>query len=361
MNLLGVRFNSKDRFTFYVSRSTLLALRLTLWLGLIVLMSALFLTHPQPTLAQAPDAEVNFFVDPDQADNPFTVGDRIKLRLEVNHPSDSRVILPQLEPEWEGFEVVDQTPPETVDHDDGTATTGRDIVVTLFEPGQYQTPPLVVTHRKPDGSLEELAAPVIALKITSVLTDDLELRDLKPQAELPIPPLWPYVVGGLLAAILLAGLLFGVGMWAYHRWKMRPIPLEVPLPVIDTRPPEVIAHAELDRIEALDLPAQNKIKQHYTLVADCLRVYIEGRYFIPALEKTTTEVRSAFVKAGVPMREIGAFMTLLSESDLVKFARYNPSADEVSRLIGTARAVVDATTPLPVEEESAIPEPEVAL
>ncbi|MEW5957740.1 MAG: hypothetical protein AB1801_08460 [Chloroflexota bacterium] len=340
-------------------RSPLPALLRSMFGGLLLLfMALLFITHPRPSLAQAPDAEVDFFVVPDQAGKPLTVGDRITLRLEVNHPADSRIILPQLEAEWEAFEVVDQTPPEVIDHDDGTATTTRNIVVTLFAPGQYQTPSLVVTHRKPDGSLEELAAPVVSLNISSVLTDDLELRDLKPQADLPVPPLWPWVVGGLLASILLAGLLFGAGMWAYHRWKNQPVAVEAPRPVVDTRPPEVIAYAELDRIQALNLPAQNKIKEHYTLVADCLRFYIEGRYQILALEKTTAEVRHAFVKATVPMRELGAFMTILSESDLVKFARYNPPPDEVSRLIAKARTVVDATTPLPAAEKAASPQPE---
>jgi hypothetical protein len=269
--------------------------------------------------------------------------------------------LPQLEPEWGQFEVVDQTPPETVNHENGTATTGRDIVVTLFAPGQYETPPLVVTHRPPDGSIEELAAPIVNINISSVLTEDLELRDLKPQAEMAVPPVWPWVVGGLLASILVSGLLFGAAMWFYHRRKTRPVPLEIPMPVIDPRPPEVIAYAELDRIEALNLPAQNKLKQHYTLVSDCLRTYIEGRYRIPALEQTTAELRAAFTGAGLPMRHLSGFMTILSESDLVKFARYNPPGEQVERLIDEARAVVETTTPQPEPEElpRTVAEPEV--
>jgi hypothetical protein len=317
-----------------------------------------------PASAQTPeDAKVDFYIDPADADKPLTVGDHITLRLEVRHPADSNVVLPRLEREWAEFEVVEQTPPETVAQPDGVAVTGKAIIVSLFEPGQYLTPRLVITHRQADGSVEELAAPVIALNITSVLTEDGELRDLKPQAELPEPPLWPWLVGGSLLAMLLSGLLFGAALWYYHYRRIRPLPAAISAPVIDTRPPEVIAHAELDRIEALDLPAQNKIKEHYSLVTNCLRVYIEQRYHIPALEQTTAELRAAFRQSTVPMRDVAAFMSLFSEGDFVKFARYQPQLTEVYSLIGRARVIVDATTPAPTPAEpveSLRPKPEAA-
>jgi len=286
----------------------------------------------------------------------LTVGDPIRLRLEVNHPADSTVELPLLGTEWDGFEVIEQTELETIDNEDGTATSGQDIVITLFEPGQFQTPPLVVTHHKADGSTEELAAPLISVRITSVLTDVAYLRDIKPQAELPEPSIWPLVTGSLLTTLLLTGLLAGAALWLYHRWRTRPAPAEIPLSVIDTRPPEVIALAELDRIEAMNLPTQNRIKEHYSLVANCLRFYIEGRYNIPALEQTTTELRAAFRRSTISMQDVAAFMTIFSESDLVKFARYNPSLDEINSLVGRARTVVEVTTS--VSETTALPAPE---
>ncbi len=343
-------------------RSTLHVLRFTfcrfLLLRAIVILPLLLVS---PALAQTPqDAEVDFFIDPADADKTLTVGDHIILRLQVRHPADSTVTLPRLEREWQEFEVIEQTPSETVAQPDGAAITGKAIVVSLFEPGQYLTPRLVITHRQADGSVEELAAPVIALNITSVLTEDTELRDLKPQAELPEPPLWPWLVGGTLLTMVLSGLLFGAALWYYHYRRTRPLPTAIPLPVIDTRPPEVIAHAELDRIEALDLPAQNQIKEHYSLVSNCLRAYIERRYDIPALEQTTAELRAAFRELTVPMRDVAGFMGLFSESDFVKFARYQPQPAEVYSLIGRARTIVDATTPAPLVTEAVQSPVEVA-
>jgi hypothetical protein len=328
----------------------LLVILFTLWLGM---------WPGRVVLAQSPDAEVEFYLEPAEAEEPLTVGDRIRLRLEVNHPAGSTVELPPLDTEWDGFEVIEQTDPETIDNEDGTATTGQDIVVTRFEPGQFQTPRLVVTHRLADGSSEELAAPLISVQITSVLTDITYLRDIKPQAELPEPALWPLLTGSLLTTLLLTGLLAGTALWLYHRWRARPTPASLPLPVIDTRPPEVIALAELDRIEALNLPAENKIKEHYSLVSNCLRFYIERRYDIPALEQTTTELRTAFRRSTASMKDVAAFMTIFSESDLVKFARYNPPPTEINSLVGRARIVVETTTR--VVETTDLPTPEVEV
>lgn len=302
---------------------------------------------------QLPDADVDFYVVPPAEEKPLTVGDRITLRLEVKHPSGSKIELPRLDEEWGSFEVIEQTEAETVSQGDGTSVTGQNIVVSLFEPGQYETPRLLVTHQKEDGSVEELAAPVIPLQIRSVLVEgDTELRDLKPQAILPVPPLWPWLLAAFMAFSLVLGAAVGTGLWLYHRRKRAVLLPDTPMPVFDPRPPEVIAYAELERIAALDLPAQRKIKEHYSLVTDCLRRYIEQRYQIPALEQTTGELKASFSIALIASDAVRKFLSIFQESDLVKFARYQPQPQEAYTLLEEARTIVKVTTPVPVPEES---------
>lgn len=362
MNLLKPQFSNLIhhlQFTILRLRSgQVYDLRITLY---VLLLTLSFICFVSPTAAQTPtDAKAKLFLKTPK-DQPLTVGDRITLRLEVTHPADSQVALPQVPEQWGPFEVVEQSPPDSVENNDGTTTTGKDIVITLFEPGQYQTPPLVVTHSQANGSQEELGTPVVQLTITSVLTDDTDLRDLKPQAELPLPPIWPWVVATILASIFVLGLLAGLVLWVYDRRRRRASLELAPIPFIDTRPPEVIALTELDRIESLNLPARNEIKGHYSLVDVCLRRYIEGRYQIPALEQTSAELRTAFRKSATPAEDAAEFMDIFSESDLVKFARYVPHADNVNGLVNRARHLVHTTTPQVVEvpEELAALEVEV--
>ncbi len=296
-----------------------------------------------------PEAEVEFFIEERTSQNPLTVGDQLVMRLEVYHPTDSRVSLPQVDRDWGNFRVVQQTSPEEVNNGDGTSTTSKEIVVTVFEPGFYKTLPLVVTHRRPDGEIEELAAPVIQLRVTSIISDpeDIELRDLKEQAALPVAAVWPWVVGGLiLVAIIVAAISWAI--WWFYLRRRKPDVEEAEIevrPVTDARPPEVIAYAELARIEQLKLPEQNKIKEHYTLVANCLRQYIENRYQITALEQTTSEINQGLRRQQLPLQQMSNFMNVLTESDLVKFARYQPAQESIASIISRARMVIASTTP----------------
>jgi hypothetical protein len=334
----------------------LLGLQFVLALDLMVLLPAL------PAAAQSFDAEVDFFVaTPDEAQS-FTVGDYITLRLQVRHPGDSQVQFPQLEEQWGQFEVIEQSQPTTVTNGDGTTSTGQDIIVALFEPGSYQTPRLVVTHTTSDGAVEELGAPVIPLRIDSVLIEgDEELRDLKAQADMDVPPLWPLILAAVLLALLLLGLMVGTVLWLLQRRKQKAAAPVFAVPVFDSRPPEIIAYDELERIRSLDLPAKSQFKEHYSLVTNCLRRYIEGRYHIHALERTTSEIYNSLTISSIPADAIRDFMNVFIESDLVKFARFRPNAQEAYSLVPKARAIVESTTPVPepVREVPLEPETEV--
>lgn len=332
---------------------------------LLLFTLLLFQLLSLPAAAQTPDADVDFYLVPPEDNQPYTVGDHIVLRLEVKHPAGSRVELPQLADEqWGTLDVIDQTAPETAANGDGSVTTGKNIIVSAYEPGQYQTEALVVTHQKADGSVEELGTPVIPFTIESVLVEgDAELRDLKAQAILPVPPIWPLILAGLLGAILLAGVLAGAGLWWYHHKKSRQVFAPIPLtPMVDPRPPEVVALAELDRIESLNLPANSQFKEHYSLVTNCLRRYIEGRYYIPALEQTTSEIRAAFDKSTTPKEAVREFTKMFMDGDLVKFARFRPHPQEAYVIVDEARTLVNTTTPQPEEitlDDEPAPEPEV--
>ncbi|MDM8530298.1 hypothetical protein QUF63_03940 [Anaerolineales bacterium HSG25] len=297
-----------------------------------------------------PEVEVEFYIESQtqNLDQSRTVGDQLTLRLEVVHPDQSRVSLPQVGREWGRFHVIEQSAPETVDNGDGSAKTGKDIIVTLFEPGFYKTPDLVITHRRPDGVIEDYASPVIQLRVTSVITDEdeAELKELKGQANLPIPLIWPWVLGTILLGILLVMVALWATWWFYlRRRKPIEIPELVPEVVVDPRPPEVIAYAELDRIAQLSLPEQERIKEHYSLVSDCMREYAENRYEFPALEQTTYEFNQTIRKKSVSTEHVADFMSLLRVSDLVKFAKHHPQEDEANNLVTRARSVVAMTTP----------------
>ncbi|NJN94355.1 MAG: hypothetical protein HC875_09820, partial [Anaerolineales bacterium] len=70
-----------------------------------------------------------------------------------------------------------------------------------------------------------------------------------------------------------------------------------------------------------------------------------------------------FRRSPARAEDAAEFMDIFAESDLVKFARYVPHADNVKGLVNRARQVVHITTPQVVEapEEPAAPETEGQL
>lgn len=270
----------------------------------------------------------------------WTVGDRIPLRLRATYPAGMEVTLPELPQVWGRFEVREQALLEPIANADGSVTAVREANVTLWAPGDYQTPPLTVRYRDADGQLREVLAPPLTITVVSVLgAGETEKRDLKPQISLPRSPLWPWLLGGLsLAAVL------GVAGWLLlARLRRYTTPLPATTVPLDTRPPEEIAYEELDRIAALDLPAQGELKRHYTLVADCMRTYVEGRYRIPALDRTTEELVMAFRRARVERDHATILRELLSATDLVKFAKARPAINQARAAVDQARHIVDVT------------------
>ena len=114
---------------------------------------------------------------------------------------------------------------------------------------------------------------------------------------------------------------------------------------VDTRSPYQIALEELHRIEALDLPSQSRFKEHYTLVTDCIRRYLERAFDTRALDRTTDELRAALESSAMASDHADVTMRLLEESDLVKFTGLPPEVDDARASTVRALSLVIMTAP----------------
>lgn len=275
-----------------------------------------------------------------------TIGDPITMTLRVTAPSEKTAVIPKLDTDWGDFEIRQQLPPTVTENDDGTKTTEQTIVATLFDVGTFSTPNWDISIADMMGNTTRRAVPKVSITVKSVLKDgDTELRDLKPQAELPVPFPWLWMAG-IAIALALAYLVWKyLRPWLAHRRTATPdTPVEV-----DDRPPHEIALAELARIDALDLPGQGRFKEHYTLVGDCLRQYLEGRYDVAALEHTTAEIKTSLKRTGIERATARDVISLLEQCDWVKFARFVPTLTAARDLIPAVRTIITATAETAIE------------
>jgi len=307
-------------------------------LALMPLLIAITLLAVPAAHATSP-VEANISVEAGE----FTVGDPIQLTLSVTHPDDHTVIVPELDENWGKLTIRAQSPASTVSNGDGTETTRQMIDVRLFAPGAYTTPPLAITVSDGQGVLTEVLAAPINLSVASVLIEgDTELRDIKPQIELPYSNLLPWVIGGIGATTIGAAI-------AYLWWRRRQARLA--LATVDNRPPHQVAMDELARIAELGLPEQGKFKAHYTLVSDCIRTYMERAYGIPVVERTTGEVQASMRQTDVAQDVTRVFISFLDESDLVKFSTFRPDTASAYRLLAHGREIIESTKPAVVADQ----------
>ena len=207
----------------------------------------------------------------------------------------------------------------------------------LFAPGDFSTPPLPVSVTDGAGQLLEVTAAPAPVTITTILVEgDTELRDIKPQAEMPFTNLLPWLAGGLLLA-LAAGA-------AYLFWQRREARLA--LAAVDNRLPHEVALDELDRIARLGLPEQKLFKEHYSMVSDTVRLYLERTYNVPMMERTTSEIARELQQTSMDRGTKRRVITFLQESDLVKFADIVPSEADAYELITQGRMIIETTKPL---------------
>jgi hypothetical protein len=282
----------------------------------------------------------------------ITVGDRIVYTVRAEHDKDLVVDFPQLASTWGDFEVLSQRPMRPGKGSQGHVVTGKEYVITAFTVGEHTTPPLRVSYLDRQGQTQEIETDSIRITVTSVLTgtegvtSTLDIRDLKPQAELPRDWSWLLWAGlaGLVVALAILALL-----WFMARRRKRTEAAALTT-VVDLRPPEEIAYEELERIAGLKLVEQGRFKEHYTLTADCLRRYAEGIYGIPAMDRTTEEFYAALRRARVDGQQVRLFKDFLDESDLVKFAKYVPPVEEAQEAVPCAWHIVDVTKPVRVDE-----------
>jgi hypothetical protein len=272
-------------------------------------------------------------------DDQLTVGDPIPLTLALTHPAAYQVILPTLPDAWGDFAVVFQSPAVVTDNADGTVTTTMQIDARLFQPGAFNTPALEVSVTDGQGGLQKVVAAPAALSIASVLQEgDTTLRDIKPQAVLPLPAAWPWIAVGMAALAVVA-----VVVWqARRRQKV----------AVDNRLAHQVALDGLTTIEGLRLPEQGRFKEHYTFVSDTVRVYVERRYGVPALERTTGEIRPDLARTDMSTDVTALLIAFLQESDLVKFSEWTPDVASAQQLLARGRMIVEATKPEPAAQEA---------
>jgi hypothetical protein len=180
--------------------------------------------------------------------------------------------------------------------------------------------------------------------VASVLPADSALRvprPARPLFQFGAPLWWLWLTLAVLALLLLL-------LWWWWRRRKR----AAPAVRVD---PFAYAEKEFARIEALRLVEAGERGRYVVLMLEVVRDYLAARYASARLSHTTTELLSALGRERAVPRE--RLARLLTETDLIKFARRAVTTERARELGSEARAIVAqdhaAAMPAPATEKAA--------
>ena len=108
-------------------------------------------------------------------------------------------------------------------------------------------------------------------------------------------------------------------------------------------PPHIVALRSLDRIRGEKLWQKGNQKQYYTEITDTLRVYIEQRFGIKTIERTSNEILVDLSVKDLAPSDYEALKDLFGTADLVKFAKYSATEAENENAVPVAVRFVNDT------------------
>ena len=139
----------------------------------------------------------------------------------------------------------------------------------------------------------------------------------------------------------------GLSVWVIRKWRAREPSQEkeAPLESIPTEPAHLIALRDLERIESDAIWANGDVKKHHSNTSEALRRYLEGRFEFRALERSTEEIKRGIPNLPLLSEDAETLLNVLELTDLVKFAKWNPTADDHIRVVKRAIRFVEQTLP----------------
>lgn len=262
-------------------------------------------------------------------------GEPFPYTITVEHSRDEIYALPRTL-DLEDFEVAE------TQKDDQPASAG---VLTTFHLtlrgygiGSKTIPTVSLEVTTTQGTTK-VEVPGPAVELMGTMDPDggaaVPLRDIAPPETLNVRS---YRLLGWLA-MLVGGA--GLAYFLYKRvTKEKPV-VPVVVPVI---PPDVRAEEALTALLQKDLPGKDRQREFYFELSEIARRYLGERFDFAAIDLTTGELLAALRTRRTPGLSLVQFEAFCKDSDLAKFARYQPAASACKTHLDEVQQMVQATT-----------------
>lgn len=207
--------------------------------------------------------------------------------------------------------------------------------ITVWDTGYFVIPPFEA--KSGDSSIQ--FSPILIHVTAPTEIQGKELYDIKEEF-FEIPFDW----GDWMKQYgywILGGLVLALGIFAYFFFKRkRKTHAE------DTRSLEEKTLLAIESLYASGMWKKDNSKAYYSELSFILRSYLSARFSLNLLERTTFETNFLLKQKGVHESSLSAIRSVLDQSDLVKFAKLNPTETDIEESTERTKTIVIETTKL---------------
>jgi hypothetical protein len=196
-------------------------------------------------------------------------------------------------------------------------TLSQSFLVTSWDSGQWVIPPIVLGKVKTRPLRLDVAFSPSPFDVNQPYHDERDIIDVKKPAESK----WYWYLVFLIVLISLFLLIFPPS-----RKKEKPAVV-----------PEDVFKEAVRKLEKLEAQAHTDNKVFYTELVAIFRDYLHRRKNIQSFSKTTDDLAIQLGRLEMPQEEYRALLNTLRLSDLVKFARFQPSQEDNKNSIETIK------------------------
>lgn len=285
-------------------------------------------------LAQSPLIEVEASV----GKSVITIGDRLTYTLKISREKGMRIREPGKGTNLGMFEIKDY-----VVHDSVTIKNRIvqqfDYVISVYDTGKFVIPPYPIAFLPSDTSTQYqfITSEPLEIYVESVVNDEnAQLRDIRPPFGIPVN-YWRMVL--MIGSLVLGIVALAIAYWLYRRRKQDQSVLHKEI----LYPAHEIALEDLHKLLATGLLQNFQYKLFYSELSDIVRRYIERRFFVQAMEETTTELLASLKEEQIASGNVNMVREILNPCDLVKFAKYVPVDSETESTVQLVRDFIERT------------------
>ncbi len=276
----------------------------------------------------------------------ISLGIIFNLSVKVKYDEGIKVSNPLIGDNFKNIEIIKVDNP-VLSNENGKQVAEFHYVLSAYDSMDISIPGIPVGYRAGNDTTVQIVNtnPIYFTVRTVPVHPEEEIKDVKEPIKIPLD--WKTIlIYALIIIVVLA-----VAYFFYRRYKKKHAGDEQIIIEAPKLPSYITALNNLHQLEEEKLWQKGRVKEYHSRITEIIRKYFEDRFYLPALELTTTEALNRLRNRHDTNEILKTTEEFLNNADLVKFAKYNPVPDLNNEIMKQAYEIVEKT--IPKEKEPA--------